>query len=1441
MDTPSFYRPRCRPPLRSWCCFVLACVPWLVTAGRLGAGEEPPPWRAALAADAATPAFADACFDDFPLQSALPTPDELHRWFAQVPGQGLAVRPTRTEAGPCAELEGLARLKMPWRAEVAWRLSLQRFGRLQLHFFRGLAGVTVVYYEEEQDSWAAYATTRATGAPRPETYLLVATDAARARRTEIRRGGTFEIRWHAGELLLSRGDIVLLRAPCPQLPDEVYWQGKAAFHGVAAVRSLPPEPSEPAGEAKPAAAAATGEEPPTVVTFDTQRPADLTWTPKLGPGAQFTTGADGAVELTADKAERSGWLVTPLPQAGLQEVVLEVEQATPGTGIFLGRADGQPCEVMRFVRDRRTGRTCMTVRDDDSFELDLPAVGERTVPFVGPRLWIRLLYGCGSVRWSISADGVHWAAPEVPWGGRPSGVGFVGLHHVPKKEGCRIRLRRLMLRELPHLSALASAAAWARAVPLIDAPQLGIWVARVTELQPAEIPLDDWRRACALRTLGAGCPRELANALLGVLLEDAQRRGLPWDEQRALLDETTLLLDTRDDWAGLETLFQRYQQLGRRAMEGQGERPYSWVRRHALAVPLPTPHNVRPWREDTVGLELIQLATQQRWRDLALFCRQLRYFRQFDNVPLFAWAEATAFHNTARRSAGSTVAALNDDWRQLLIEEVSRETYNVVAELQALLASGSVEDAARLIATLEPGGPPGLAPSAQDRQLLVSLPAAVALTIQTRPDLQALLRERFARAADLRVQQAIRDGNVAALQWATVQYAGGAAAADAHRWLGDRALASGWFSAALDQYRRSARSAGAALRRELAPRARLAAALLGNELGKPITTDVKLGELALRATEFETLVTELLKRQPATAASAPTPSAAAKPTGFSVQRRSPLDGAVGREPTTEVVPNTRRCNVDWVDRQLGVAREGSLLYVSNRFQVAAYDLTNGQRKWQFQLPPETSLRAQDWGLIAMRPLVTPQRFFVRLLTQPNPQLTCLDKLTGQVVWTSEAVNNQALISDPVLVQGQLLCLTLAQPEPDENHLQLWAFDPDTGRLLRQQPLVRLQAVWTKRRCAEVTPLEDGLVAVLGGLTVCCDVDGQVRWLRQQTALPPGEEPQWVAQAFDRPLLAAGRLFVAQPGVRGVECLAADTGWRDWQVVLPGLQRIIGLAGTLLVVQTEEGLLALDAGTGKEQWRHPATDLLQAALSDDQHVIYTRRVPVEEGKPTLVPQVVWLAAASGDPVAVTRLAGLEDPDPRLGPLVPYQDRLWTFFGRGHDQATREVVECVSQGEAQKPEPDPRRLEVWMRHMPVRQVAAIAQKVGPWRLLGGEAAGPQPVEAERWGRRDVPGTRCRSGLPIILSRRLNIPAEGQTRLRLIVGSEPAQEWQLQVRAGGAPVLSRDLTAATDPQPWKTIEVDLSPHAGQTLWVNVEAHFLRGGDHADLYWDTVEMVTR
>jgi outer membrane protein assembly factor BamB len=358
-----------------------------------------------------------------------------------------------------------------------------------------------------------------------------------------------------------------------------------------------------------------------------------------------------------------------------------------------------------------------------------------------------------------------------------------------------------------------------------------------------------------------------------------------------------------------------------------------------------------------------------------------------------------------------------------------------------------------------------------------------------------------------------------------------------------------------------------------------------------------------------------------------------------------------------------------------------VLYVANRFQVSAYRLTTGERLWQSQPPAGRMQRAQDFALIPMRPLIHGDRIYVRLLYSPGPLLVCLEKSSGKLLWSTEHREREFLISDPLHVEGQLVALGITIEHDQQARLQFFVFDSRTGEVLRQRDLVHLRNTWGSRGCCEIAEIEDGLAVVLGGVTLALSPAGETRWIRTHVVLPADDDPRWVLQQYQRPIVHRQRMYVAQPGVRTVDCLDAATGREHWSTVLPEVVGISGLAGDTLIVRTEGDIRGLDSSTGATRWRYPANDLYSfQLLSDERLVIASReRVPTHAGR--WQPRLEWLNPADGKLIATTALAKLADEDPRLGPLVPYKDHLFAFFGRGQHDPAREVVELVASGDAE----------------------------------------------------------------------------------------------------------------------------------------------------------------
>jgi len=132
--------------------------------------------------------------------------------------------------------------------------------------------------------------------------------------------------------------------------------------------------------------------------------------------------------------------------------------------------------------------------------------------------------------------------------------------------------------------------------------------------------------------------------------------------------------------------------------------------------------------------------------------------------------------------------------------------------------------------------------------------------------------------------------------------------------------------------------------------------------------------------------------------------------------------------------------------------------------------------------------------------------------------------------------------------------------------------------------------------------------------------------------------------------------------------------------LPEVVGLVGISGDGLIVRTENGVRGLALADGAIRWRQEISDLFSFQLLDDDNLLLARRERMTDQADQWQVRLTWLNAADGKPRATSRLPELTDSDPRLGPLVPYKDRLFTFFGRGQTEPTRDFIELVPSSTA-----------------------------------------------------------------------------------------------------------------------------------------------------------------
>lgn len=496
--------------------------------------------------------------------------------------------------GPALKLAALAQLRQAWPEGAALRLRLGEAAGFRLHFFSGSQGLTLERQTSPQPGWAIYGATRRADNPRPQSLALWATDADRYRRSGA---GTVDVRWQSGELVLSRGNVPLAFAPCPTRPETIYFEGPAELCGLAFV-GCQPLPLRPLSA-----------EDEKVIP-----PARLTWATHLPPGAEWNSLAEGRCELLAEDTVETCWAATRVDDPGLHELIFQLEDPLPGTGVYLGDDAGRPLYQLGFFRDEISGQTCFgfaapsDMRTQSGIDRRQTAEGQGPAAFAAVRPWLRLTLGGGQLRCWTSGDGRHWSPALAPLGGLPGGYSTAGLYALAGGGTRCLRIRRCEARQLATLAGLAAPALRAQVSELSDAPSAAAWQESVRQNCPPGVAADPWRLACAVELLAAGDRAELTSPVLLELLEQtlADERFTA-NERLALLEEAAVLFDASEP-ARLQAFLACYERLAHALARAGKTQAYSRVRTALLVSPLSTPIAFDALPAGLIGTELAELS-----------------------------------------------------------------------------------------------------------------------------------------------------------------------------------------------------------------------------------------------------------------------------------------------------------------------------------------------------------------------------------------------------------------------------------------------------------------------------------------------------------------------------------------------------------------------------------------------------------------------------------------------------------------------------------------------------------------------------------------------------------------------------------------------------------------------------------------------------------------
>ncbi|WP_166824450.1 outer membrane protein assembly factor BamB family protein [Thalassoroseus pseudoceratinae] len=1348
---------------------------------------------------------------------------EANQWWKPVRGHGLRIDEREVHGIRTCEIQGLAKLQAPWVENAVLRVGLYNINQPRFHFWNGLEGVSICgYFKYNPKTWLAYHATRDAGKPQPNDLVLHDCDDGIHNRTEY---GPVEFRWQAGELIMSRGDIRMVTIPMPQPPTEVYFEGNAHFSECAMYRGEPlPDRNSPRSSrlvefTRPADWAWLSDQSPDGRnTLHELGQGRTEWQETIAAGVTVQTHADGNVSLSVEASEKLQTVAAAGPGREFREIVCRLGQIVPGTGITLVTDENVVVHRLAVLKDQKTGRLVLlphhTYQKDTEIKLDSDT---RFSPFIAEGQWLRIVPGFKSIAVETSRDGVHWGRamhhPIRSISQRPT---TVGLFVYPTEEPKQISLSHLEMRELNAIASLASTEL-RQQVPDWEwdaSPNDSQWHRRVLMSRPAGTSLQDWRMACAIEFLQRHEWCELSSNLLRGVIDAGLSSEKSAEERVQLLNEVALLYDL---WGSREaaSIVRMYHRLAEILADEGHPSPFRTTLQALVTAPIWTEHDWDVADADFVRPRIIDSVFREQWPDVWASIREAQFWKTSANPNrnrvwesyddhLLQWAETLAARNDASldiedRWSGRQRRRRRGGWLPPLVTQLSKEGYNVMAEFESAVRSEAWEDACRIVTSVDRGGMLGLLPDARDEQLLVSLPRAIALSMQEYPELGRKMKEEFEAVGRLRVREAITQDDAETIETATIRFYGTEAAAEAHRWLGDQALASGRFEQAVDAFQSGLKSATGDLERDLTDRLRLASSFLGNDFEEPVQGQVNLNETQLPASEFEALIAEVRSTHARSVEGGVDQSEATisvpPPSRYTARVLAEFSGNLG-----DGKPSSHNRIADMIGRQYAITVAGERIYVSNRFQVTAYNRTDGVEVWRQGVGKEQT-SVNDWPGISMRPLVIGDRLFVRRLTKRGIELACLAIDTGKVIWTQRP--DGQIVTDPIYQSGKLLAVVATVRQAGLVRLALTSFQPDTGEVLSRRTVLRLRDEWDSRPPCQLTSIDGKLVMTTSGTTVALDSLGNPHWLFQQSWLPRSAEKDRDRKYVQPPLLSGNALITVPPGARELVAIQAVNGRKLWSRPLPGIVRLIGSTDQSVIVQTEYGFEAFSNDDGRPLWKHDAQNILYGVLCDQSRLMFAKLLPIDQGMPCLV----WLDLATGTETAHASLTALAGQADRVGPIVTDGDQLLALVGNGHEETSRRVVQLQPESGTVPGPLFPSELTQWLGNVVPQTQQATAQVLPGWTLLNEQSPKGRDEEplfqSEVRGETDVLVTQMVK-TPICFAR--SAPSNAK-QFDIRVGHRSGEAWTLVVAADGKELLRVPVNDETAPDGWLSRTVDVT----------------------------------
>ncbi len=1011
----------------------------------------------------------------------------------------------------------------------------------------------------------------------------------------LRRFGTgsIDVRYEAGAIRLSRGDIELLVIPADE-PDQFVMQTQCVLRGAEVLRIA--ESTVDVRSAKQRKVRGANNDYQHALVADQ-------WAPEHegdAAGLQIRS-VDGGLEFLRQDSQAGQTALLPFDEAGGCEVTVRVDQATSGTGIVLKTPAADRHNLRLMVGEHDGHRVLYTNVLDPPH---LRQCAERGW-LVADQFWIRCEVAMNHTRMLFSNDAESWVAIQYRQFAPDTliqpqfRIGVLAEHG----EGARVlQLGELKVERLYGLEGLAeeswlaaakrrlkSAEDWqASFQSILDAPEEGV--------SPS-----DWAVACHLAALHQPTTRTVREESVGKLLLAAVRADVSWDRLYPALVDLPRRLSTNKEMLSRGELAKVYRAMamhlwnaGRR--DELGRLVDAWHRQHWVS---PAFLEEARLPEDLARFTLLGAAIEEDWDQLlTVSSREVFYSKtsRFSNRPindatvrLAVWLQHTAAKRKAPENA--TEAKILAEWADrrmpnlplphpLVVEDRSRELETTWQEVRIAVAARQWDVAADAMLRLP--AKDELVPVSSDDALRVSSRIAVGRLLGEYAALAEAIN-RKQRVGRMRLTRGMKYDDIDLVESVATLFSGTEVGRAATATLADRDLSRGEFLLAAGRYRSLLKGAEPSREDELQAKYRLAVAMGGQLLGTPTGKPVTLGGRTYPAEKFEKIL-----QQAATVVvrSANLRNVRGANNDYHVAHSLTL--AVPKTPTWEptffrtLAENRHAVRMFENPIDLGWASNDGHLFLHQQGRLTAIDTASGKTLFEVTEPIESNAEPRNGSI---HPLVYGQYVIVPFYWATRSELTCFDRQTGAAVWRRPL--DDAVISSPTASGDTLLTLSVKR-QGGFGDVVLRRISPSSGSSLLTRVVARFRLGDALFQVGRLASHEDRILMRVGCTIICCDSAGSLQWVARLPYIPweirsyvSWADPwNWLhGQSLSDLLVIDDRVVATAPGSWNVECRDIRSGALVWRHQHPDLRHIVGQSEDRVIVATGGETLELDAATG----------------------------------------------------------------------------------------------------------------------------------------------------------------------------------------------------------------------------------------------------------------------